>query len=68
VWRYNVRAFDPAGGAIAYSLDQAPAGARIDAVTGFVQWTATPGRHPLRVTATRPDGRSASQSLVIEAQ
>jgi len=68
VWRYNVRAFDPAGGVLKYALAEAPRGATIDPATGFVQWTATPGRYALRVTATRPDGRSASQSLVIEAQ
>jgi hypothetical protein len=57
---YAVNAQDPDGDQLAYALEVAPPGMKIDRVTGRIEWPLTGklvGNHKVRVTAT--DGEQA---------
>ncbi|MEP6888992.1 MAG: Ig domain-containing protein, partial [Nitrospirales bacterium] len=57
---YAVNAKDPDGDQLAYALEVAPPGMKIDKVTGRIEWPMTGklvGNHKVRVTAT--DGEQA---------
>ncbi|MBA2252034.1 MAG: hypothetical protein H0W13_04910 [Nitrospirales bacterium] len=57
---YSVSAKDPDGDQLAYALEVAPPGMKIDKVTGRIEWPLTGklvGNHKVRVTAT--DGEQA---------
>ncbi len=67
-YRYDVRAVDPEGQAISYSLGAAPAGMQIDALTGTILWLpqtvpATPVE--VRVIATDERQGRAEQSFSV---
>ena len=64
-YRYDVKASDPDGNALAYSLTSPPTGMTIDAL-GRITWaTAVPdiGTHPITVVVTDVLGASVSQSF-----
>ncbi|MBX3714257.1 MAG: tandem-95 repeat protein, partial [Lysobacter sp.] len=69
VYRYDVRATDPDGHAITYSLGTAPAGMRIDATTGRLLWQpATMPSAPVPVVVIATDERQgrAEQAFTIQ--
>ena len=67
-YQYDVRATDPDGDALAFSLSDAPEGMTIDAGTGRIRWIASPTQiGTVAPTVTVSDGRggAASQSLAL---
>ena len=69
VYRYDVRASDADGHAISYSLGTAPAGMRIDAVTGRLLWQpASVPSAPVPVVVVATDERQgrAEQAFTIQ--
>ncbi len=65
---YTVVASDPAGNAMAYSLDVAPAGMTIDAASGKIGWTpftAQAGANAVTARATNTLGKFATQSFSV---
>lgn len=66
IYFYDAEAVDPDGGAIIYSIDQAPPGATIHASTGALMWQPeTPGSYPFRIVATDPDGLTGVQEFDV---
>lgn len=66
LYRYAVTASDPDGDALSFSLDVAPAGMTIDAITGLIEWTpgsTQVGTHAITVRVTDARGQSATQSF-----
>src|SRR5574340_96342 len=69
LYLYPVAASDPDGGALAYSLDAAPAGMGIDPSSGLVAWTPASGQvgsHGVTARATDPGGLFATQSFTLD--
>jgi RHS repeat-associated protein len=69
VYRYDVRATDPDGHAITYSLGSAPAGMRIETTTGRLLWQpATVPSAPVQVVVVATDERQgrAEQAFTIQ--
>ncbi|SFK25795.1 putative Ig domain-containing protein [Lysobacter sp. cf310] len=69
VYRYDVRATDPEGQRIRYSLEGAPAGMQIDARTGTVLWqpsTAPATPVAVKVVATDERNARAEQAYAIK--
>ncbi len=65
---YQVAATDPEGGAVAFSLDAAPAGMTAGAGTGLVAWipdTSQVGANLVVVRATGASGLFARQSFTV---
>lgn len=48
---YEVKANDPDGDALVYSLEDAPSGMTIDPATGVIKWNIPPAEDPKSVTA-----------------
>jgi RHS repeat-associated protein len=70
-YTYNVRASDPEGGTLTYSLLDAPSGMTIDANTGLIQWNPTSsqlGVARVSVAAFDPSGLGAVQTYSIQVQ
>lgn len=57
---YQVKAFDPDGDSLAYSLIEAPEGMTIDETSGLVRWPANPGdygkKHVIKVKVSDNHG------------
>ena len=67
-YTYAVTATDPDGGALAFSLDAAPAGMAINAATGVISWTPTAaqvGSHPVTARVTDPTARFGTQTYTL---
>ncbi len=63
-YRYQVTAQDPNGDAVHFSLDNPPAGASIDSVTGLFTWTpAAAGSFRVNIVADDGRGGRATQSF-----
>ncbi|MBL8287839.1 MAG: putative Ig domain-containing protein [Rubrivivax sp.] len=65
---YEAKASDPEGGALAWSLTQAPAGMSIGAAGGLVTWTPAPaqaGNQAVVLRVVDPAGLAATQSFSI---
>lgn len=65
---YAVVASDPAGNAMSYALDVAPAGMTINAASGVASWTpstAQAGANAVTVRATSTQGKSVTQSFTV---
>lgn len=68
LYLYQVKATDPEGSAVAFSLDTAPAGMAAGADSGFVTWLpagAQVGPNPVAVRATDAAGLSSVQRFTI---
>ena len=64
----TVKAIDPDGEPLTYSLVQGPAGATIDPATGQISWAARQsdvGSHPVTVTVVDGHGGSDTQTFAI---
>ena len=67
-YSYTVVASDTAGNAMSYSLDVAPAGMTIDAVTGTISWTPSTvqaGVNAVTVRATNTLAKFVTQSFSV---
>ncbi len=67
-YTYDVDATDPDGDPITYSLEQAPSGMLIDAVSGVISWTPTAaevGEHPVSVKASDDRGAYVTQTYFL---
>jgi hypothetical protein len=69
VWSYQVKATDPDGDPLTYSLKSAPPGMTIDPSTGLVKWNVPPdfkGKASFTVSVADGHGGEATQSLSFE--
>lgn len=67
-YRYAAVAADPNGDTLVYSLTQAPAGMTVQASTGLVRWTPSPGQIGNQTVTLRvgdPGGLAATQTYTI---
>ncbi len=67
-YAYAVRASDPGGGAVTFSLDVAPAGMTIAAATGEIAWTpghAQEGIVAVTVRASNARGLAVTQAFTV---
>lgn len=65
---YELKASDPDGDALNYSLVQAPGGMTIQATTGAIAWTPTTaqaGTHAVTVRVADPAGAAATQDFAV---
>ncbi len=63
-YTYQVKAMDPDGDTLTYTLEKGPAGMTIDQATGLVTWPLTgvkPGVYELRIVVSDPSGVFAFQ-------
>jgi RHS repeat-associated protein len=68
LFAYDVKAVDPDGDPVRFSLDQAPPGLSIDAATGTVRWLPLAdqlGSNSVTVRVTDTFGASATQSFSV---
>ena len=63
VWWYNLNAYDPNDDPLTYRLVAGPEGMRIDAATGFVQWTPT-AAGSVEVVLEASDGRGRVEQRI----
>lgn len=69
VYSYQVKATDPDGDPLSYSLKTAPAGMTIESSEGLIKWDVPPefkGKTQFTVTVTDDQGGEAMQSFVLE--
>lgn len=69
VYSYQVKATDPDGDPLSYSLKSAPAGMIIDPSTGLIKWNVPhefTGKTPITISVTDGHGGELLQSLTIE--
>ena len=62
---YTVRAVDPDGDPLTFSLTSAPAGANIDAQTGEIQWSPQVGQFPFTVRVDDGRGGFGTQNFTL---
>ncbi|MBE0425171.1 MAG: Ig-like domain-containing protein [Nitrospirae bacterium] len=68
-YTHQVKATDPDGDPLTYSLKSAPAGMTINPSTGLIQWNVPPdfkGKAPITVSVTDGHGGEAMQSFTLE--
>jgi len=66
IFRYQVKAEDPDGDALAYSLKTAPAGMTINPATGLIQWNVPADfkdKAEIKVSVSDGHGGEATQSF-----
>lgn len=69
VWSYQVKATDPDGDPLTYSLKTALSGMTIEPSTGFIKWNVPPefkGKAPVTVSVKDGHGGEAVQSFTLE--
>ncbi len=69
LYTYQIKATDPDGDTLTYSLKSGPAGMTIDPSTGFVRWDVPEdfqGKAPFTVLVSDGHGGEASQKLTFE--
>jgi len=69
IYSYQVKATDPDGDPLTYSLKSAPSGMTIDPSTGQLKWDVPPefkGKTPITVSVTDGHGGESLQSLTLE--
>ncbi len=69
IYTFQVKATDPDGDSLTYSIKTPPAGMTIDPSTGLVKWNVPPefkGRASVSISITDGHGGEAIQSLTIE--
>jgi hypothetical protein len=67
-YSYQVKARDPDGDKLAYTLTKMPAGMTINRATGLIAWPLTgvkAGVYPLRIVVRDPDGAEAFQEYAL---
>jgi hypothetical protein len=67
-YNYQVRAVDPDGDELIYSLEQGPAGMTLDGLTGQLNCSIDPGmsgEFPVKIAAADPDGLKAFQEFSL---
>ncbi len=71
LYKYGVKAVDPDGEVVLFSLESAPEGMIIDEQLGQIRWTPTQsqiGVQTVKIVATDPSGASVMQTYAIEVQ
>lgn len=64
---YQVRAEDPDGDLVSFSLRKAPPGMEIDEKSGLVRWDSPqPGKHEVEVVVKDSQGGEAAQQFAVE--
>ena len=69
VYTYQIKATDPDGDTLTYSLKTAPSGMTIDPSTGLIKWNVPPeftGKTPITISVTDGHGGESLQSLTLE--
>jgi hypothetical protein len=69
VYSYQVKATDPDGDPLTYSLKSAPSGMTVDPSTGQLKWNVPPeftGKTPITVSVTDGHGGESLHSLTLE--
>jgi hypothetical protein len=69
IYTYQIKATDPDGDTLTYSLKSAPAGMTIDPSTGQLKWNVPPefkGKTPITVSVTDGHGGESLQNLTLE--
>jgi hypothetical protein len=69
IYIYHVKATDPDGDTLTYSLKTAPSGMTIDTSTGQLKWNVPPefkGKTPITISVTDGHGGESLQSLTLE--
>lgn len=69
VYTYQVKAFDPDGDQLMYSLKSAPQGMNINSTTGLIQWDVPAdfkGKAPFTVSVTDGHGGEAMQNFTLD--
>lgn len=61
----QVSAADPDGDPIAYAIENAPAGMKIDPAGGLIEWRPPQGVHSAQVTVTANDGHGGTSKMTI---
>jgi hypothetical protein len=67
-YRYQIDATDPDGGALSFSLAEAPDGMTIDTETGAIIWpleTVEPGVYQVKIVVADPEGNIANQDFTL---
>ncbi|QTD45271.1 putative Ig domain-containing protein [Ottowia testudinis] len=65
-YSYAAQATDPDGDTLTYSLASAPAGMRVDAASGRIEWQpAAVGEYPVTVLVRDPSQLAASQTFMV---
>ncbi len=67
-FRYSVKAEDPDGDPIEFTLKNAPKGMSIDSKTGIITWDfdeKDTGEHNVEIIASDPEGAKSSQMLTL---
>jgi hypothetical protein len=68
-WTYQIKATDPDGDPLTYSLKSAPQGMTIEPSTGLIKWDVPPefkGKTPVTVSVTDGHGGDVIQSFTLE--
>ena len=69
VYTYQIKATDPDGDALTYSLKVAPAGMTINSSTGLIQWNIPEDfnkKTPITISVTDGNGGEATQSFTLD--
>ncbi len=69
IYTYQIKATDPDGDTLTYSLKSAPSGMTIDTSKGLIKWNVPPeftGKTPITVSVTDGHGGESLQSLTLE--
>jgi hypothetical protein len=69
IYTYHVKATDPDGDTLTYSLKTAPSGMTIDTSTGQLKWNVPPefkGKTPITISVTDGHGGESLQSFTLE--
>lgn len=69
LWTYHIKAIDPDGDLLTYSLKSAPSGMIIDPSKGLISWNVPPeftGKTPITVSVTDGHGGESLQNLTLE--
>ncbi len=69
IYTYQIKATDPDGDPLTYSLKSAPSGMTIDPSKGLIKWNVPPkftGKTPITISVTDGHGGESLQSLTLE--
>jgi hypothetical protein len=69
IYKHQIKATDPDGDVLTYSLKVAPTGMTINSSTGLIQWNAPQDLNkkiPITVSVTDGNGGEASQSFTLD--